>query len=116
MPYAGNPILNTITLPVPNSAEEEVTQLGEDVTLANGSVRRYDRGERWSIALTWSRLSEAERDLIRTAALRTAVVWVGQDGITRTVLPGRPQARPLPATEPTRFDVTLTLVEQSAVM
>ncbi len=116
MPYVGPPTLNTITLPLPNSAEPEITQLGEDVTLANGSLRRYDRGERWSIALTWTRLTEAELDLVRTAAPRTAVVWVGQDGITRTVLPGRPQARPLPATDPTRFDVTLTLVEQNAAL
>ncbi len=116
MPYAGNPILNTITLPLPNSADPEISQLGEDVELANGSVRRYDKGERWSIALTWSRLTEAQLDLIRTAAPRRAVVWVGQDGVTRTVLPGRPQARPLPATDPTRFDVTLTLVEQNATL
>ncbi len=116
MPYTGSPVLNTITLPLPNSAEEEIAQLGEDVELANGSVRRYDKGERWSIALTWSRLTEAERDLVRMAAPRRAVVWVGQDGITRTVLPGRPQARPLPGTDPTRFDVTLTLVEQNATL
>ena len=115
MPYAATaPVLNGVTLPRPNEAPEQVEQIGNDVTLANGSIRRYDLGERIVIPLSWKKLTESELATIRGAvSTRAAVPYLHHDGATYVVIPGRVDATPVAGTDPVLFDAELELREQT---
>lgn len=114
MPYGDAlPVLSGTTLPRPNAVGEELEQVGEDVTLANGSRRRYDAGERLTVTLSWGKLDETAVAALRAAAPRTATSYVHVDGRTLVVLPGRPAVTPIPGTAPVRFEVEIELVEQT---
>lgn len=113
MTYGAAPVLNGTTLPRPNGAPEEPTQVGQDVTLAAGKIIRYDRGVRQSITYTWTKLTEAELATIRAAYTRGACSLRGVDGILRVVLCSPPKVTPIAGTSPVRFDVELAVVEQT---
>jgi hypothetical protein len=112
MTYGSPPQLSGVVLPRPSSVTENPEQFGSSVTLANGSERRYDGGERSVFELTWNRITEEVLAVIAAAARPTVTSYVHSDGVSYVVLPSSVQRSPIAATDPVRFSASLTLREQ----
>lgn len=110
--YGTAPVLNGVTLRRPNTITERPEQVGDEVTLANGSLRRYDLGERKVFELRWGKLTEAQLAALNGAAGRGQLAYTHTDGVTYLVLADRAQSAPVPGTDPVVFETSITLREQ----
>lgn len=116
MAYGTLPVLSGVTLRRPSDVSEEPEQVGTTVSLANGSERRYDLGERFVFSLGWRSMTESQVAELRAAAGRGVLPYVHVDGGLYSVLVvDRPKVTPVAGTDPTRFAVTLALREQRPV-
>lgn len=111
------PQIDGVTVRRPNAHARGRVPVRSDVELASGKVARYQVGTRQRFALSWRNVDDATAeaiDLIGSSGAafpyvddvteRSYLVLVEGDGASVTAVPG---------TYPVRYDVDLTLVEQS---
>lgn len=109
MTYGSAPVIAGVTFRRPSSVSESPESLRRPVVLAGGGLRAYDGGIRDVFELSWSRLTEAERDALVAVCASAFVTYTHVDGTTQVVETNPPEFEPIAGTDPVRFSASVTL-------
>lgn len=112
MAYGTPPAINGTTLRRPSGISESPEAVDSSVELAGGATRTYDRGVRFVVDLSWSKLTETDVATLRALLRPTYVAYTHTDGVLYQVRSAPLKAEPIPGTDPVRFAASTTLREQ----
>lgn len=112
MTYTDVPLIAGVAFPRPSSLQEPDELVRNTVELAGGGTRAYAAGTRRVFELGWSKLTEDQVVQLRGATAAPFVAYRHVNGLTYIVETGPVSATAIAGTDPTRFQVSITLRAQ----
>lgn len=111
----GGPVIGGIQVRRPTSLARTPEGLREEVVLGSGDLATYDRGIRFTYALSWEKLTEADRDQLHDVTADPYTTYAPEPGAPAVVVTTGDglESEAVPGTFPIRYSASLTLRERS---